>query len=88
MQIKQFPTNGRETVLSFKDAEGTLHAMRDVLHISSFLLTDACEQLTEVVLNQAVLLASALVHPLSQLLAGTSDAPFICCEKGTFPTMV
>ena len=53
---------------------GTVRMVRDVLHISGFLLTDACGQLTEVVLNQAAPLASALVHPLRQLLAGTSVA--------------
>jgi hypothetical protein len=48
---------------------GTLRIVRDVFHISGFLLTDAFGQVTQVVLNQAAPLASALVHPLRQLLA-------------------
>ena len=53
---------------------GTLRMVRDVFHISGFLLTDASGQLIEVVLNQAAPLASALVHPLGQLLAGVHVA--------------
>ena len=49
---------------------GTLRMVRDVFHISGFLLTDACGRLTEVVLNQAAPLAPALVDPLRQLLSG------------------
>ena len=48
---------------------GTLRMVRDVFHISGFLLTDACGQVTQIVLNQAAPLASALVHPLRKLLA-------------------
>jgi hypothetical protein len=48
---------------------GMLRMVRDVFHISGFLLTDAFGQVTQVVLNQAAPLASALVHPLRQLLA-------------------
>src|SRR5438876_8400091 len=48
---------------------GTLRMVRDVFHISSFLLTDACGQVTQVVLNQTAPLTSALVHPLRSLLA-------------------
>src|SRR3989475_1877467 len=48
---------------------GTLRMVRDVFHISGFLLIDACGQVTQLVLNQAAPLASALVHPLRNLLA-------------------
>jgi len=47
---------------------GTVRMVRDVFHISGFLLTDACGQVTQLVLNQAAPLASALVHPLRKLL--------------------
>ena len=47
---------------------GLLRMVRDVFHISGFLLTDACGQVTQVVLNQTAPLASALVHPLRKLL--------------------
>jgi len=53
---------------------GMLRMVRDVFHISGFLLTDACGRLTQVVLNQAAPLASALVDPLGQLLAGVQVA--------------
>jgi hypothetical protein len=53
---------------------GMLRLVRDVFHLSGFLLTDASGRLTEVVLNQDAPLASALVHPLCQLLAGVSVA--------------
>lgn len=48
---------------------GMVRMVRDVFHISGFLLTDACGQVTQIVLNQAAPLASALVHPLRKLLA-------------------
>ena len=48
---------------------GTLRMVRDVFHISGFVLTDACGQVAQIVLNQAAPLASALVHPLRNLLA-------------------
>ncbi len=48
---------------------GMLRMVRDVFHLSGFLLTDAGGRLTEVVLNQAAPLASVLVGPFSQLLA-------------------
>ena len=48
---------------------GTVRMVRDVFHISGFLLTDACGQVTQIVLNQSAPLASALVHPLRNLLA-------------------
>ncbi len=48
---------------------GMLRMVRDVFHISGFLLTDACGQVTQIVLNQAAPLAPALVHPLRKLLA-------------------
>ncbi len=47
---------------------GTLRMVRDVFPISGFLLTDACGQVTQVVLNQTAPLASALVLPLRKLL--------------------
>ena len=53
---------------------GVLRMVRDVFHISGFLLTDACGQVTQVVLNQAAPLAPALLHPLRQLLAGAHVA--------------
>ncbi len=53
---------------------GMLRMVRDVFHISGFLLTDACGRLTQVVLNQAAPLASAFVDPLGQLLAGVQVA--------------
>lgn len=56
---------------------GILRMVRDVFHISGFLLTDACGQLTEVVLNQAAPLASVLADPFSQLLAGVHVAVYL-----------
>jgi len=53
---------------------GTLRMVRDVFHISGFLLLDACGQVVQIVLNQAAPLASALVDPLRQLLAGVQVA--------------
>src|SRR5713226_5684131 len=47
---------------------GMLRMVRDVFHISGFLLTDACGQVVQVVLNQAAPLALTLVHPLRKLL--------------------
>ena len=47
---------------------GTLRMVRDVFHISGFLLIDACGQVAQIVLNQAAPLAPALVHPLRKLL--------------------
>ena len=47
---------------------GTLRMVRDVFHISGFLLTDAFGQVVQIVLNQSAPLASALVHPLRKLL--------------------
>jgi hypothetical protein len=49
----------------------TLRMVRDVFHISGFLLTDACGQVAQIVLNQAAPLAPALAHPLRALLART-----------------
>jgi hypothetical protein len=48
---------------------GMLRMVRDVFHLSGFLLVTASGQLTEVVLNQAAPLASILVEPFGQLLA-------------------
>ena len=53
---------------------GMLRMVRDVFHISGFLLADACGQVTQIVLNQAAPLASALLEPLGQLLAGVPVA--------------
>jgi hypothetical protein len=47
---------------------GTLRMVRDVFHMSGFLLIDACGQVVQIVLNQAAPLASALVDPLRKLL--------------------
>jgi hypothetical protein len=49
---------------------GPWRMVRDVFHISGFLQIDACGQVTQIVLNQAAPLASALVHPLRKLLLG------------------
>jgi len=48
---------------------GMLRMVRDVLHISGFLVFDAAGQIIQLVLNQAAPLAPALVHPLRSLLA-------------------
>ena len=48
---------------------GTVRMVRDVFHISGFLLTDACGQVAQIVLNHTAPLVSALVHPLRNLLA-------------------
>jgi hypothetical protein len=48
-----------------------LRMVRDVLHISGFLVFDAAGQIIQVVLNQAAPLAPALVHSLRSLLAPT-----------------
>jgi hypothetical protein len=48
---------------------GILRMVRDVFHISGFLLPEASGRLTEVILNQAAPLASTLVDPFCQLLA-------------------
>src|SRR2546425_2340287 len=53
---------------------GTLRMVRDVFHISGFLLTDAFGQVVQLVLNQAAPLAPALVLPLRHLLAGAQVA--------------
>jgi Transposase DDE domain len=47
---------------------GTLRMVRDVFHISGFLLTDTSGQVIQIVFNQTAPLASALVHPLRKLL--------------------
>jgi len=53
---------------------GMVRMVRDVFHISGFLLTDASGQVAQIVLNQAAPLAPALVDPLRQLLAGAHMA--------------
>src|SRR5712692_807218 len=47
---------------------GTARMVRDVFHMSGFLLTDAFGQVVQIVLNQAAPLAPALVLPLRHLL--------------------
>jgi hypothetical protein len=53
---------------------GMLRMVRDVFHISGFLLIDALGQVVQIVLNQAAPLAPALVDPLGALLARTHVA--------------
>ena len=53
---------------------GTLRMVRDVFHVSGFLLTDAFGHVVQIVLNQAAPLAPALVLPFRQLLAGAQVA--------------
>ena len=48
---------------------GMLRMVRDVLHISGFLVFDAAGQIIQLVLNQAAPLAPALVYSLRSLLA-------------------
>jgi len=47
---------------------GTLRMVRDVFHVSGFLVFDALDQLVEIVLNQAAPLAHVLLDPLGELL--------------------
>src|SRR6266704_80634 len=53
---------------------GILRMVRDVFHISGFLVTVALGQVVQLVLNQAAPLAPALVDPLCVLLARTHVA--------------
>ncbi len=53
---------------------GTLRMVRDVFHMSGFLLTNAFGQVVQIVLNQAAPLAPALVLPLRNLLASAQVA--------------
>src|SRR5712691_9123954 len=48
---------------------GTLRMVRDVFHVSGFLVFDALDQLVEIVLNQEAPLAPLLVDTLRELLA-------------------
>jgi hypothetical protein len=48
---------------------GTLRMVRDVFHISGFLVSDALGHLVQIVLNQAAPLAPSLVDSLRELLA-------------------
>jgi hypothetical protein len=48
---------------------GILRMVRDVFHVSGFLVFDALGQLVQIVLNQAAPLAPVLVDPLRELLA-------------------
>ncbi len=47
---------------------GILRMVRDVFHVSGFLVFDALDQLVEIVLNQAAPLAPVLVESLRELL--------------------
>ncbi len=47
---------------------GTLRMVRDVFHVSGFLVTDATDHIIQIVLNQAAPLASVLVGSLQRLL--------------------
>ena len=53
---------------------GLLRMVRDVFHISGFLVMDACGQISQIVLNQAAPLAPRLVDALRELLAPTHTA--------------
>ncbi len=46
-----------------------LRMVRDVFHVSGFLVFDALDQLVEIVLNQAAPLAPMVVESLQELLA-------------------
>jgi len=48
---------------------GTLRMVRDVFHVSGFLVSDALGHLVQIVLNQAAPLAPPLVDALRELLA-------------------
>ena len=48
---------------------GMLRMVRDVFHVSGFLVFDALDQLVQIVLNQAAPLAPVLVDSLRELLA-------------------
>ena len=48
---------------------GTLRMVRDVFHVSGFLVSDALDHLVHIVLNQAAPLAPPLVDSLRELLA-------------------
>lgn len=48
---------------------GTVRMVRDVFHVSGFLVMDALGQIVQIVLNQAAPLAPLLVDPLRVLLA-------------------
>ena len=50
---------------------GMLRMVRDVFHISGFLVLDALGQIVQIRLNQAAPLAPALVDPLQRLLASS-----------------
>jgi hypothetical protein len=51
---------------------GMLRMVRDVFHVSGFLVFDALDQLVEIVLNQAAPLAPILVESFRELLQGFS----------------
>ncbi len=53
---------------------GTLRMVRDVFHVSGFLVFDALGQIVQIVLNQAAPLAPILVESLRALLAPTHVA--------------
>lgn len=53
---------------------GLLRLVRDVFHISGFLVFDALGQLRQIVLNRGAPLASAVATALSELLASVHVA--------------
>jgi hypothetical protein len=56
---------------------GILRLVRDVLHISSFLVIDTLGQILQIVLNRAAPLATLLVEPLRELLAPLHIAVYL-----------
>lgn len=48
---------------------GTLRMVRDVFHVSGFLITDATDHIVQIVFNQAAPLASVLANSFQRLLA-------------------
>lgn len=53
---------------------GPLRMVRDVFHVSGFLLIDALGRIRQIVLNQSAPLASLLLRPLQSLLASAHVA--------------
>jgi hypothetical protein len=53
---------------------GLLRMVRDVFHISGFLVFDALGQIVQIVLNRSAPLAPTLVTALPELLTGTHVA--------------
>lgn len=53
---------------------GSLRIVRDVFHVSGFLLMDTCCRIHQIVLNQDASLASVLLSPLQKLLVSAHVA--------------